>query len=481
MSESTCALPPGWAACALEEVRGSDPGSFVDGPFGSNLKTEHYTAVGPRVIRLENVGDGVFRDAETHISPEHFDRLSRHEARARDVVIALLGDTVPRACLVPARVGPAIVKADCPRLRPDPRVVLPEFVAFALNSEQVRRQARALVHGVGRPRLKLSELRALTIPIAPLAEQRRIVEALETHFTRLDAAVATLERVRANLKRYRAALLQAAVEGRLDGQGQPPSSEDGPWPIPTGWAWATVGDAGDVLLGRQRAPQYLTGAFDRPYLRVANVKDDHLALDDVNVMDFDAAHYAKYRLEPGDILVCEGQSPELVGQSAIYRGEIDGLCFQKTLHRFRARRDRCSPEFSQIVFRAHVRSGMFQRYASITTNIAHLVLRKFRVVPFPLPPREEQDRIVERFARSDSILCAADATIVRQQARAARLRKSLLRLAFSGRLVPQDPHDEPASVLLDRIRAARAATPEAKRTRRGRAPRAMSPVPQEDA
>lgn len=282
--------------------------------------------------------------------------------------------------------------------------------------------------------------------LPPVPEQRRIVEALETHFTRLDAAVATLERARANLKRYRAAVLQAAIDGELSGGSK-------------GWRTVTVADAGDVLLGRQRAPQYLTGRFNRPYLRVANVKDDSLDLTDLNEMDFDAAHFAKYRLEPGDVLVSEGQSPELVGQSAIYRGGVDGLCFQKTLHRFRAKPNVCAPEFAQIVFRAHVRSGTFQKYASITTNIAHLVLRRFKTVPFPLPPRDEQDRIVERFAAIDSTIERVDRDIAVQHARAVRLRQSLLVLTFSGGLVPQDPRDEPASVLLDRIRAGREAAP----------------------
>jgi hypothetical protein len=122
-------------------------------------------------------------------------------------------------------------------------------------------------------------------------------------------------------------------------------------------------------------------------------------------MDFDATHYAKYRLQSGDILVSEGQSPELVGQSAIYRGEIDGLCFQKTLHRFRPVPGGPGAEFAQMVCRAHVRSGVFMRLASITTNIAHLTLEKFREAPFPLPPLGEQIRISQE---CDRLLTLAD-------------------------------------------------------------------------
>jgi type I restriction enzyme S subunit len=182
-------------------------------------------------------------------------------------------------------------------------------------------------------------------------------------------------------------------------------------------------------------------------------------------MDFDSAHFAKYALRPGDILVSEGQSPELVGQSAIYRGGIEGLCFQKTLHRFRSRTDLVLPEFAQIVFRAFVKAGVFMRFASLTVNIAHLTLERFTAIPFPLPPLDEQARIVERITRQLDELRAVRRDIDSQITRAARLRQSILMAAFEGRLVPQDPTDEPAANLLDRIRGERATTGSTSRAR----------------
>jgi type I restriction enzyme, S subunit len=106
-------------------------------------------------------------------------------------------------------------------------------------------------------------------------------------------------------------------------------------PLPESWTWVRIDVAGDVLLGRQRAPQYHAGETMRPYLRVANVFEDRLDLSDVKTMHFDDEHFAKYKLEPGDILLNEGQTPDLVGRPAMFRGEIANCCFQKTLHRFR--------------------------------------------------------------------------------------------------------------------------------------------------
>src|SRR5688572_31007552 len=109
------ALPNSWSEATVEELACSDVGSLTDGPFGSNLKSSHYTDSGPRVIRLQNIGDGRFLDERAHISAAHFERLRKHEALAGDVVVAMLGAELPRACLVPAHLGPAIVKADCVR------------------------------------------------------------------------------------------------------------------------------------------------------------------------------------------------------------------------------------------------------------------------------------------------------------------------------------------------------------------------------
>jgi type I restriction enzyme, S subunit len=81
----------------VQSLAADDSRAITDGPFGSNLKTAHYTDVGPRVIRLQNIGDAVFRDERAHISQEHFSRLRHHEVREGDVVVALLGASASHA------------------------------------------------------------------------------------------------------------------------------------------------------------------------------------------------------------------------------------------------------------------------------------------------------------------------------------------------------------------------------------------------
>jgi type I restriction enzyme S subunit len=199
----------------LGELSANEPNSITDGPFGSNLKTAHYVESGPRVIRLQNIGDGYFVDSGAHISSEHFQLLQKHRVFEGDLVIAALGQNLPRACLIPGSVGPAVVKADCIRFKAHPRLADPRFLNWMPNAEPTRRRTTAVVHGVGRPRMNLGAIKSIPLPIAPLVEQRRIVAAIEEQFTRLDAAVASLQRARANLRRYRAAVLATAFEGRL--------------------------------------------------------------------------------------------------------------------------------------------------------------------------------------------------------------------------------------------------------------------------
>src|SRR5208283_5089249 len=220
-------LAAGWSWVALGDIAASEPNSITDGPFGSKLKTEHYTDSGPRVIRLQNIGDGFFRDERAYISESHFQDLRKHQVHGGDLVVAALGEELPRACVVPVWVGPAIVKADCIRVKPDTSLALPRYLDFALNFEQTRKRTGTIIHGVGRPRLNLTEIKSIEVPLAPLGEQRRIVAKIEELFSDLDAGVAALERVRANLKRYRAAVLKAAVEGKLteDWRAQHPETE----------------------------------------------------------------------------------------------------------------------------------------------------------------------------------------------------------------------------------------------------------------
>ena len=207
-------LPIGWTWATVGQVAAPEPNSITDGPFGSNLKTEHYKETGPRVIRLQNIGNGVFVNEKAHISEEHFARLQKHRIFADDLVIAALGEDPPRSCLIPKSVGHAIVKADCVRFKPH-RGAVGRYLNVVLNSEPTRQRAKNIVHGVGRPRLNLGEIKTIVVPVPPTGEQQAIVAEVERRLSVIEELESTVEANLTRADRLRQSVLGQAFSGKL--------------------------------------------------------------------------------------------------------------------------------------------------------------------------------------------------------------------------------------------------------------------------
>lgn len=484
-------LPSGWAWVPVESLAANRAGALTDGPFGSNLKTSHYTERGPRVIRLQNIGDGIFYDEKAHVPQEHFERLRKHEALSQDVVVAMLGERLPRACLVPDHVGPAIVKADCARLRVDSRIALPGLVAAGLNSQAVRQQADELIHGVGRPRLGLGWLKTLRFPLAPVPEQHRIVRAIESYFTRLDDAVATLQRVRLSLNRYRASVLKAAVQGRLvpteaelaraegrdyehasvllqsilddrrrrweetsrRGQYQEPVAPDTTDlpELPAGWCWASLQQLLREPLTNGRSVPDAPSGF--PVLRLTALKGDQVDLSERKIGQWSPHEARAFLVNRGDFLVARGNgSIRLVGRGGLVTVDPDPVAFPDTLIRVRVEAAHFSPRLLAVLWNSPLVRLHIERRAKTTAGIHKVNQADLELTPLPLAPRLEQERLLTELDRCFSIGDGMLDGMETQERRCSRLRQSILKWAFEGRLVDQDPSDEPASTVLERIR-----------------------------
>src|SRR5690554_1041949 len=343
--------------------------------------------------------------------------------------------------------------------------------------------------------LSSKTLNDLLIPLPPLAEQKAIADKLDTLLAQVENTKARLERIPQILKRFRQSVLAAAVSGRLTEEWRKDKQLNAPeqlqairtrYPskpakeglakfheLPQTWDWALVKEVGDVQLGRQRAPKYHQGTNMRPYLRVANVMEGYIDTRDIMEMEFNEKDYERYRLSEGDILLNEGQSHELVGRPAMFKGEVEGACFTNTLVRFRPRPG-VSGNFAYMVFLSYLQSGRFQQIASRTVNISHLGAGRFADMEFPFPTLEEQTEIVRRvdqlFAHADRI----EQQINNSLTRVNNLTQSILAKAFRGELTEQWRKDNPelisgdnsAEALLERIKAEQAAAKPAKKIRK---------------
>jgi Type I restriction modification DNA specificity domain len=311
-----------------------------------------------------------------------------------------------------------------------PHAVTSEFgllmLRYLANSGEFERVAR----GVGIQHLGASRFADVAISLPPMTEQVRIAEAVDQKLSEVRQAEASLRSALDGISAQDKEILSAAATGHLVEQEAILAAREGRSYVsgkealatappttdlfegatggagvdglsdenPPGWAWTTIGKAGEVMLGKMREPRRHKGPNMRPYLRVANVFEARIDVSDVHEMHFSKREAETYAVRRGDILLNEGQSPELVGRPAMFNDEIPKACFQNTLLRFRAG-TAVSADFALIVFRHYLHSGEFKKVAQWSTNIAHLSKMRFSTLPFPVPPRAEQKRIVAETRR----------------------------------------------------------------------------------
>lgn len=156
---------------------------FSDGPFGSNLKSDHYVENGVRVIRLQNIGVDEFDDTDrAYISESHFVSLKKHECLPGDVLVGTLGDPNLRACIQPSWLKVALNKADCVQVRVDDKLATNHFLTALLNCPSTESLAQSEIHGQTRSRISMGRLRELVVPVPPVGLQ----VAFSNHKARID-------------------------------------------------------------------------------------------------------------------------------------------------------------------------------------------------------------------------------------------------------------------------------------------------------
>jgi type I restriction enzyme S subunit len=332
----------------------------------------------------------------------------------------------------------------------------PEFLRAYFRSQAFREILCEDLTGVGGSltRAQPKRVAKLRVPIAPLAEQKRIADKLEALLGRVEACRARLDRVPDLLKRFRQSVLAAATSGRLteDWREENASHDD--------WSEVKLEEvAVDFSYGSSSKS---TGVGAIPVLRMGNIQSGKLVWNDL-VYTSNKDEIVKFHLSAGDVLFNRTNSPELVGKTAVYKGERSAI-FAGYLIRVRCSR-RLLPDYINYCLNSPAGRDYCWQVKTDGVSQSNINAKKLAAFAFQLPPLPEQAEIVRRVEALFALAGRIEARVEAARAQVDRLTPAILAKAFRGELVPQDPADEPASVLLERLQQKPAA---AKSVRRGR-------------
>lgn len=441
-------LPEGWASARLDSV-----GAWGSGGTPSKLIAANYEDGTIPWLVIGDLNDGVVRSATTYITPTGLTNSSAKLLSPNTLLIAMYG-SIGKLGITGIECATNQAIAFC---RPHREMNL-SYLFRALQHARPDLMAQ----GQGGTQLNISQtiLKAHEVPLAPLPEQKRIADKLDSLLARVDGCRDRLDRIPALLKRFRQSVLAAATSGRLTEDWREHNNT-------TEWEDTTpLGSLGSVSGGLTKNAKRVEFGLKGPYLRVANVHANELRLDDVASIGMTEAELNKTRLEKGDLLIVEGNgSLEHIGRVAIWNGKITNCSHQNHLIRWRSS-SRLVPKFALYFLLSPEGRNQIIKVASSTTGLYTLSISKVSGIAVPVPDLTEQHEIVRRVEALFAFIDRIEARYATARKRVGQLTPALLAKAFRGELVAQDPADEPASELLARLAATRAAAPKAKRGRK---------------
>jgi len=328
----------------------------------------------------------------------------------------------PKAYLID---GPAWVNNHAHVLRAVAPLTSNRFLKYALDWSDYD----PFVNGTTRLKLTKGALSRMEVPVPPLNEQRRIVVAIEEQFSRLDAGDELLLNTEARLDTLRRVTVTKAVAG------YPPTP---------------LGDmVNSVRYGT--SVKCLADAQGPPVLRIPNIRDRKVDLTDLKFATVESGELHDCFVEEGDLLfVRTNGSRDLIGRVGVVGGS-DRPAFASYLIRARPDPSRLDSRWAALALSAPPLRAVIESRAATTAGQYNLNLASLRSLEVPLPPLADQRRLVADIERVESVIEAMSEAIERARRRSASLRRAILEGAFRGELVPQDPSEEPAAALLERI------------------------------
>jgi len=462
-------LPPGWAWATLDEVArlgsGGTPKAGVARFYGGAIP---WAVIG-------DLTDGYVSTTSASLTEEGLSESSAKWVPEEAVLIAMYGSIGKLGITSrPLTTNQAIAFAV-----PDKDLIDTRFLFWYMRSQRTALQRAG--RGGTQQNISQTILKPWPIPLPPLTEQRRIVAKLEEYIDRIEMGEAAARSALSRALELAEQVSGQGALGSLDPSENLTSHElaeagvsDGRLPdLPANWRWRRLGEIADVVGGvtkdskKQGDPTYV----EVPYLRVANVQRGELLLDNVTTIRVPPVKADTLRLKPGDVLLNEGGDRDKLGRGWIWEGQIENCIHQNHVFRARIYGDQLHPKL--LAWHANsFGKAWCDRNGSQVVNLASISLRKIKLLPVPVPPRELQDDLVKTVEGHLAAAKLGEQLARDAIASASELRTSLLATAFAGALVPQDEAVEPVNLILNRIRADRGST--APRTRKRRSTRATS-------
>nr|WP_284699001.1 restriction endonuclease subunit S [Sphingomonas lycopersici] len=488
-------MPERWATVSFAEVTPPDApiiyGILQPGP-------DHPGGV-PYVRPTEISDSTIDIDALRRTSTKIAEQYARSTLKTADTILTIVG-TIGKVAEVPAELeGANITQSSC-RIRADRALVEPAFVRRFLRSPSATAQYQAKRLGTAVPRLNIADIRQFELPLPPAPEQRRIVAKLDALTARLARARAELDRVPGLAAKLRRQVLVNAIEGGSinsgdfdgwtehqrgalavrreaylrDRRGSRLRSDVGTEleflnGRRAGWLDCRLADVISLRVGYAFKSKDFSKTEGIPLVRGANIAPGRLDwTEQARLPASIASDFEAYSLAAGDIVIAMDRPVISTGlKIAQLRPEDAGSLLVQRVANPRPT-EWIDHEYLMVVLQSDLFMKQIEIHAT-GTDLPHISGNDILTTPCPLPPLDVQKEIVRSvratFARADRL----EAEAARTRALIDRLESAILAKAFRGELVPQDPNDEPTSVLLDRIRAERAAAPKAKRGRRAKA------------
>jgi type I restriction enzyme S subunit len=454
-------LPHGWIASTIGEITTPfetlDPNSQPDAEF-------RYIDIGSIDNKIQ-----VITDPKTFLGRDAPSR-ARRVVKEGDILFSTVRTYLKNIAIVPSEMNGDLTSTGISIIRPS-EVVDGRFLFYWVISDIFISAMSKAQDGTLYPAVTDRDVSAGPIPLPPIQEQRRIAAKIDGLTARTARARADLDRIPKLVARYKSRLLALAFSGELTAGWRQANGAPGgiDRSLPRGWAQARLGDISEIQGGIQVGKKRTSSAslVEVPYLRVANVQRGWLNLSEIKSIEVTAQERDRLLLQSGDILMNEGGDRDKLGRGWIWNGQLPVCIHQNHVFRIRLSDKEFPPEYV-----SHYANENGQRYffdeGTQTTNLASINKSKVAALPVPLPPTEEAIEIVRLI---DSAFGWLDRMAADHQAAAKLLPKldgAILAKAFRGELVPQDPADEPADVLLERIRVERPEDVKQTRTRRPR-------------